>query len=485
MSRRSTNPAIVFAMLIWIAAGSSIIVADEGRDANRENDHVYFERDVLPAITAAGCNTGHCHGSSVPRENGGFRLSLFESDPQQDYAALVDGPTGPLVDTKSPGKSQLLRKAKGELKHASGQKWPQDSRSIKTIQRWISLGANPPAKGDPRITRILVEPSTVDVRKGDTFRLRVRAVDSSGVQRDVTQMVQFRIVGAEDGEPVARAADAAFKVQSPGNAVIVVKYARRTAMVAVRAPFSDPVEVLNFEPNNFVDGLLARRWRQMGVNPVANADDWQFARRTWVHLTGRNPHADEVQMFVASSLPDKRGQWIERALAHPDYAKHWAETWQDWLDTEESNLSNDERAEFDDWLRSVFRESLSAREMAASLLTAVGTINTDPASGYMLSSKILQRRPKRCLASSSVSRAAAFAATIIPWETGGPRTITAWWPRLPALHDAQSEACGRSSRGHPCIATPAPDAPLLPRFSVNNWPCNRARILAAFSSGGC
>ncbi len=50
-------------------------------------DPVRFAHEVLPALTKAGCNQGHCHGT--PAGKNGFRLSLRGYDPALDFATLA------------------------------------------------------------------------------------------------------------------------------------------------------------------------------------------------------------------------------------------------------------------------------------------------------------------------------------------------------------------------------------------------------------
>ena len=42
-----------------------------------------FGREVVPVLYKLGCSAGACHGSFSGK--GGFRLSLFASDPEADY----------------------------------------------------------------------------------------------------------------------------------------------------------------------------------------------------------------------------------------------------------------------------------------------------------------------------------------------------------------------------------------------------------------
>ncbi len=64
-----------------VSASATVIV--EGMKTPRP---VSFRRDVIPALSQSGCNTGACHGT--PTGKGGFRLSLRGYLPDQDFAVL-------------------------------------------------------------------------------------------------------------------------------------------------------------------------------------------------------------------------------------------------------------------------------------------------------------------------------------------------------------------------------------------------------------
>ena len=53
---------------------------------------ITFELDVLPVLTAAGCNQGACHGKA--RGQNGFQLSLLGFDAGFDYASIVKDARG-------------------------------------------------------------------------------------------------------------------------------------------------------------------------------------------------------------------------------------------------------------------------------------------------------------------------------------------------------------------------------------------------------
>src|SRR5262245_13492640 len=67
-----------------------------------------FTRHVQPLLAKLGCNGRACHGSF--QGQGGFRLSLFGSDPKLDVDELMKGTKGPRLDVKEPDKSLALRK---------------------------------------------------------------------------------------------------------------------------------------------------------------------------------------------------------------------------------------------------------------------------------------------------------------------------------------------------------------------------------------
>src|SRR5688572_6911395 len=83
-------------------------------------DPVSFSRDVVPALTRAGCNSGACHGSFQGR--GGFRLSLLGFDPQADFDSLTREARGRRIFPALPEQSLLLLKPTGTVAHGGGKR---------------------------------------------------------------------------------------------------------------------------------------------------------------------------------------------------------------------------------------------------------------------------------------------------------------------------------------------------------------------------
>ncbi|HEX5446152.1 MAG TPA: hypothetical protein VFW87_20155, partial [Pirellulales bacterium] len=79
---------------------------------------VNFELDVMPVLTAAGCNAGACHGKSHGQN--GFALSLLGYDPDFDFASIVTDSHGRRVFPAAPENSLLLRKPTLAIPHGGG-----------------------------------------------------------------------------------------------------------------------------------------------------------------------------------------------------------------------------------------------------------------------------------------------------------------------------------------------------------------------------
>src|SRR5438067_193989 len=85
-----------------------------------EPEPLSFARDVVPAMTRSGCNSGSCHGSFQGR--GGFRLSLLGFDPSADFDALTREARGRRVFPAVPEQSLVLLKPLGAVAHGGGKR---------------------------------------------------------------------------------------------------------------------------------------------------------------------------------------------------------------------------------------------------------------------------------------------------------------------------------------------------------------------------
>src|SRR3954465_11084765 len=102
----------------------------------RADDSVSFRRDVIAALSRAGCSQGACHGS--PQGKNGFRLSLRGFDADLDYATLVREQGGRRVDRVHADSSLILLKGTGRTLHQGGARFAPTDPAYRVIARWIT-----------------------------------------------------------------------------------------------------------------------------------------------------------------------------------------------------------------------------------------------------------------------------------------------------------------------------------------------------------
>lgn len=100
---------------------------------------VSFEREIIPILTKASCNSGGCHGKAEGQA--GFKLSVFGFDPDADFHSLVSEGRGRRVFPASPENSLFLIKAAGIVPHGGGKKIDVDGLSYRRLLRWIKEGS--------------------------------------------------------------------------------------------------------------------------------------------------------------------------------------------------------------------------------------------------------------------------------------------------------------------------------------------------------
>lgn len=83
------DPFTRVSVFIALTAISGLVVPASAADLAvlNPNKPVSFIRQVVPALSVAGCIAGACHGT--PSGKNGFKLSLRGFDPTQDYKQLV------------------------------------------------------------------------------------------------------------------------------------------------------------------------------------------------------------------------------------------------------------------------------------------------------------------------------------------------------------------------------------------------------------
>jgi len=337
-----------------------------------QTEPVSFELDVMPILTARGCNAGACHGKQ--RGQNGFQLSLLGFDPEYDYAAVVKNARGRRVFQASPSNSLLLQKASGQLPHGGGVRLPAGGEDYKTLLRWIAAGAPRSIAGEPTLDRVELHPANVSLHTGSTQQLKMTAYYSDGTQRDVTGRSGYQ----SNASAVAKVDDAGAVTAGPipGETAVMARYMNHIDVCHVVIPLAKlpPPEVYEKLPrNNFIDDLVWKKLAKLGLKPSEGITDAKFMRRVHLDLIGRLPTPGEARKFLANTDPDRRSKLVDALLQRREYADHWAHKWADLLRPNPYHVGIKATLNYDNWIRQAFRRNQPYDKFVSELVTARGS----------------------------------------------------------------------------------------------------------------
>ncbi|MEQ8700031.1 MAG: DUF1549 domain-containing protein, partial [Bauldia litoralis] len=113
---------------------------------------------------------------------------------------------------------------------------------------------------------------------------------------------------------------------------------------------------------NPIDGFVARRLEEEGLEQAPEADRRTLIRRVTFDLTGLPPTLAEVEAFVADEREDAYAHLVDRLLSSPRYGEHRARYWLDaarYGDTHGLHLDNyREMWPYRDWVVRAFNDNL-------------------------------------------------------------------------------------------------------------------------------
>ncbi len=364
------------ASLVVAYGGRSVSVPVSVKDA-RKAAPIEFTREVVPIFTHAGCNQGSCHGSQYGK--GGFKLSLAGTEPDVDYAALLKQAGGRRAYLFDPPQSLMLRKPTLAVAHMGGKRLEVGSIDYRLLLQWLADGAPGPTPKDPEVTRLDVFPSQRVMGKGGRQSLAIWATYSDGVVRDVTRWARLNALN----EAVASvSADAVVRANGSGETGVMVRFGGQAALARVTVPFAQVARYPAFPSSNFVDDLVQRKWRSLGLLPSGPCDDATFMRRLYLDVIGTPPTAEEVRALLADTSSDKRTRLIDRVLDRPEYADYWTVKWADLLRSERGKLGPKGMWSFTNWIRAQLRENRPADQFCRDLITAQGSTFTNGPANY-------------------------------------------------------------------------------------------------------
>lgn len=284
-------------------------------------DEPLFGREIVPIFYKLGCSSGTCHGSFSGK--GGFRLSLFASDPEADYRE-VRGYSDRRVNVQSPDDSLLLQKPTGRVSHGGSLRLRANGDEYRMIRKWIEAGMPFAPEKEGRVVSVRVEPAQFIAKvEAKPTALKVLAKLKNGRELDVTHLAKF-----EPFDTTIAEVDLDGKVTAlrSGDMHILAHYAGQIGAAYALVPQALPKGVA-FKEEQYadpIDRMLAAKLKALNIVPSPRCDDLTFVRRVHLDVTGQLPTPEEVRRFLADPAKDKREKLIDDLLRHPLHAAVWA-----------------------------------------------------------------------------------------------------------------------------------------------------------------
>lgn len=333
---------------------------------------VSFQLDVQPILSASGCNMGACHGKQ--RGQNGFQLSLLGFDSNFDHDAVTRGARGRRVFPAAPQQSLLLQKAAGQLPHGGGVKLVPGSDDYNTLLNWIREGARRRLPDEATLQTVALQATEFTLSPGQDAKLKVVATYSDQTERDVTAHTTYL---ANDDTIVTTQSDGSIRAgKLPGETAIMARYMNNICVANVVIPQSEtlPARLFSELPRtNFIDDLVYAKLQKLSIRPSEPSDESTFLRRVHLDIIGRLPTPDEARDFLADASPGKRERLIDDLLQRPEYADHWAGRWADLLRPNPYRVGIKTVLNYDNWIRSQFRDNVPYDQFVRQIVTARGS----------------------------------------------------------------------------------------------------------------
>jgi len=338
---------------------------------------VSFRREVIPALTRAGCNAGACHGT--PTGKNGFRLSLRGYDPSLDHHTLTREFAGRRTDRHAPDASLLLTKATARTPHEGGRRLDPDGELYRLVRDWIGQGATDDAATPPTALEVSPARAVRDARSS-TQTLRVAAQFPDGSKKDVTHLTRFAV---NDEAVAAVSADGVVTRRAAGEAVVVAEYMGLVATAVVLFLDDNPAFRWPDPPaHNLIDTHVFARLKDLRIEPSDLCTDAEFVRRAHLDAIGRLPTPERVREFLADRSPDRRAKLIDELLARDEYADWWGLKWADRLGVNQRFVGKIGAVKYHQWVRQQVASNVPEDEFARRILTASGGNYSNPPAGF-------------------------------------------------------------------------------------------------------
>ena len=367
------NPRFFFTLLLCLVP--SVASAAEP---------LHFENDILPILARHGCSSSGCHGKAEGQ--GGFKLSIFASDPEADYAALTREGRGRRLFPANPSESLLLRKGTGRAAHGGGTKLPFGGEDFRTLERWIGSGMPFGSPDAPRVVALRIEPAERVLGIKAEQQLKVIAKYSDGIEKDVTRHARFQ--SNNDAVCSVNASGLVTSSDVPGEAAVMAAYLGEVGLFRTIVPRLEPLAASQMPQFNLIDKHVDAKLAKLNIAASALCDDAEFLRRIYLDLTGSLPTPAAARAFLTDKDPKKREKLVDELLAKPEFADLWAMRWADLLRVDRQALGHEKAFAYYQWLRESIAANKPFDRFARELVTAEGPLpEVGPANFYKVVTK--------------------------------------------------------------------------------------------------
>ena len=343
---------------------------------------VSFQRDVVPVLTASGCNTGSCHGSA--RGQDGFMLSLFGYDPVGDHYRITREMPGRRVNLALPEDSLLLTKATETVPHTGGKLFDKDSENYRVLLEWIKSGAKNDQGEVVLPTSIEVRPTQAVLKgSGQKLPLTVRATYSDGSDRDVTRLTTFST--SNDNSVKIDPRTGLMTSAKRGEAFLMGRFhtfteGMQTIIIPAQTSYSKP----DLPVANYIDTHVYNKLHKLRIIPSDLSTDAAFLRRVHIDLIGRLPTPGEQHRFLADKSPDKRTKLVDQLIDTKEFTEIWVMKWAELLQirTFQNQVSYKAALLYHNWLRERIASNKPFNEIIRELLMSRGGTFSTPATNF-------------------------------------------------------------------------------------------------------
>ena len=268
-------------------------------------------------------------------------------------------------------------KGAASLPHGGGKRLDLASDDYKFLVRWIAQGMPYGKTNDPTVARIEVIPKERTMQLGGEQQLVVLAHYTDGSLHDVTRGALFE---ANDKDLAKTSETGRITVfDKPGDVAVMVRYQAQSSVFRATIPLGAPVEKLPLA-KTFMDELIFKKLKIVGMPPSEISDDATFVRRACVDIAGRLPTPEETKVFLSDSNPAKRDQWIDKLLDSPDYADNFANKWSALLRNKRGEATHKHGTyAFHSWIRDNLIMNKPYDQFVREIIGASGEIGNNPA----------------------------------------------------------------------------------------------------------